>query len=176
MKNRIREYVDQLYTSTDAYEVLSIPQNTFNWWIRQGVVVPKMPGRGKGSTNIFTLQQLWAIGIGRAVKAGGQSLETACQIARVLESFSPEVIEEAFAEGRTCLMVFNLDGKSSVVPYLTSPGAITDNEIIKAVRDEVENDGMILMWYGINTKPMLDQLIEHAKKQTARKPATSKRS
>lgn len=171
--------MDQLVSTADAHRALGMPLSTWTWYVRKGIVNPALPGKGQGSMNVFTVQQVWAIGIAKAIRGGGQPLEVAMQAASILEELTPKQVETAFAEGRTCLLVISVDGKMEIMPRLVGPSAIIDNPHLRSARAEAEKNGQTLMFFGIDTKPMLDQIVnrvEESKKQTAQRKAPAKRS
>jgi hypothetical protein len=168
--------MDELLSTTDAHKALDVPLSTFTWYVRKGIVNPAMPGRGQGSMNIFTVQQVWAIGIAKSIRGGGQPLEVAMQAATILEKLTPKQVETAFAEGRTCLLVVSVDGQMEIMPRLVSPSAIIDNPHLRDVRKEAEKNGQTLMFFGIDTKPMLEQITSKVKEQTAQRKSAAKRS
>jgi hypothetical protein len=109
--------MDELIGSQDASELLNMPLTTLGWWIRQGVVKPIFPGRGRGSNRILTLRQVCSIGIARALKQNGARLDLAFEVARVLEGLTTQHIQQAFAEGRTCVLIGDVDGEPNVMPW-----------------------------------------------------------
>lgn len=171
--------MNELVSATDARNLLDLPQPTFQWYVRKGAVRPVLQGKGRGSMNVFTVQQVWAIGIAKAIKGGGQPLEVALEAASILEGLTPKQVERAFAEGRTCLFVISVDGKADIMPHLVGPSAIIDNPHLRDARAEAERNGETVMFSGIDTKPMLDQIVakvKQAKEQTAQRTSPAKRS
>jgi hypothetical protein len=161
--------MNELVTATDARKLLDLPQPTFQWYVRKGAVRPVLQGKGQGSMNAFTVQQVWAIGIAKSIKGGGQPLEVAMQAASILEGLKPKQIERAFKEGRTCLFVVSVDGEATIMPRLVGPSAIIDNPQLAKARAEAERNGQTVMFSGIDVKPMLDQIVakvKEAKEQT----------
>jgi hypothetical protein len=108
---------------------------------------------------IFSVQQAWAIGIAKSVRAGGQSMEIAVAIANFLASLRPIAVETAFAEGRTCLMVTNTDGELMLKPRLLAADSITANPELKRAQRKAVRAGKTLQFYGLDVRPMLDQLV-----------------
>lgn len=149
----------QLITSQEAARMLKMPPSTMDWWIRRGAVNPIIPAHGKGTPRIMTLKQTWAIAIARGVKKGGQSVETACRLAQTLESFSDDEIESSFAAGRTCILVLIIDGDVEFVPKLLRPEGITKNPELHKMQAMAKKDGRMLVWSGIDVKPIWDQIV-----------------
>ncbi len=168
--------MNELVGPTEARKLLGMPQPTFQWYVKKGAVRPVLQGKGQGSMSIYTVQQVWAIGIAKAIKSGGQSLDVALQASAILEGMTPKQVERAFDEGRTCLLVVTVDGEPNIMPRLVGPSAIIDNPHLTKARAEAERNGQTVIFTGIDTKPMLDQIVTKMKEQTAQKPVTSGRS
>jgi DNA-binding transcriptional MerR regulator len=169
--------MDDLVRSSEAADVLGMTPAKFNEWCRAGVVTPFMSGSGQGSTKIFTVQQVWAIAIAKSVRAGGQSIENACEVAGILERMPPAKIQKWFAEGKTCLLVMDQDGKKIILEGLLSASQILDNKTFKQSQEECRQEGKVLQFTGIDVKPVFDQIIRmvQEKKQAAAKLRTSRR-
>ena len=89
----------EFFTSKQACDVLDMPRSTLTWWCEMEAIQPVIPAAARGSTRILNLRQVWALGIAKSVRAGGQSLDIACKVAQRLDNFSPEYIEKCFSEG-----------------------------------------------------------------------------
>lgn len=157
--------MNQLCSSRQVCELLDLPRPTLTYLVNRGAVHPVIPAAAQGSPRVFTLQQVWALGIAKSVRAGGQSLETACQISNALESMPPTEVEQAFKQGRTVLFVIGFDDQWSVLPRLVEPDAIVNNAELLKLKKKAQKQGVTTVFTGIDTKPMLDQLIAAMEKK-----------
>ena len=73
-----------LLTSRQASKLLNMPRSTLTYWLRINAVTPIIPAAKSGSPRVFTLRQVWALGVTKQVRAEGQSLEVACDVANFL--------------------------------------------------------------------------------------------
>lgn len=168
--------MNQLLTTRQAGEVLDMPIVTLNWWLRQeGFFVPIIPGTGKGSTKVLSCQQAWSVGIAKAIRGGGKDMDFCCEVASFLEDLAPDEIHRSFKKGESYLLLIEEDGEMSFVRRLTN-GLVPETELINR-KKEAEKKGIAFHYWYLNTKPMLDQILNAVpKKQTAAKPRTPRRS
>lgn len=157
--------MQELLSVRQTRRLLDMPSSTVDYWLTHSEITPRIPGEGRGTSRMLTVQQAWAIGIAKAVRAGGQSVENAGKIAAFLESLPPEHVEAEFKKGRTCLLVVIADGEMSFLPMLIRPSAITNNPELNAAREEAIKQGTTLITSGIDVKPLLDQIVAAVEKK-----------
>lgn len=154
----------QLLTTAEATQALKMNHRTFNQFLDKGIITPIKESSGRGATKILSVQQVWSVGIAKSIRAGGRSLEFACDVAGFVERLPADEIHANFADGRSYLLLIEIDGEMSLVPRLTD-GINPEPELAKA-RKQAQKSGIAVNWWYIDTKPMLDQIIECVKKQT----------
>ena len=166
--------MEHLFTATEACNMLDMPRNSLQEWLRHGAVEPVIPAAGRGSPLIMNVQQCWALGIARSIRNGGQSLTIAVKVAKRLDTFDPDYVEKSFRKGRTCIVVITAGEQQDVVKELVHPDEILNNKSLNKLRAQAKKEGRVLMFSGIDVKGMLDQLVTLAEKQAKERKKKSK--
>ena len=89
------------------------------------------------SKGVFSVQEIWAVGIARAVKKTGESVETALEVSRLLMGMTPNDIESAMSELRSCVFLVN----GNVIPLLCMRSTYA-SEYIQGMIHEAMNAGL----------------------------------
>jgi hypothetical protein len=154
--------VRQFLTSGEICDLLAIPQDTLHSWVRQGIVWPAIPPSGKGNRCMFSLVQVWAIAIGRGMRAEGFEVTPCTRVINTLLHMTQGQVEEAFAETppRDCLMVCG----PHVMPMLVEEGAIRENPELLALAEECERQGLLLRPIALKVRGAWDKIISEVEK------------
>lgn len=150
----------KIYTSAQAQEALGIKQKSLSYLARQGVAKGVLGARGRGHHMAFTLRQIWALGIGRAVRDAGQGLDAAMEAARLIETWDDDYIEQSFAAGRSCLLIVC----GMCFPHLVARDATKNNQYVDAAIAEAAAAGATVWHIVLPVEPMWQQLQEWAAK------------
>ncbi len=106
----------KLMTSGQVRDTLGIELHTLHKWTVAGFITPVAGGEGQGSHRVFALTDVLAIGVGRALRSKGLSLEVAAAVMKVVRAHSEERLLAAFKAGRNCVVFVG----NNVLPKLSS--------------------------------------------------------
>lgn len=165
----------QLMTLPQASRFACMPQSTIRKYLGRSGIEPTIAGEGRGSTMILSLKELWAVGVGKSIRAGGESLDNACKAAATLQSLADADIVRWFADEATLLCGVVLEGKVEFVPMLTTFEAVAQNKKIQTMRENAKKRGIGFACVLIDVKPMFDQLVAAHEKAKKTRPARRKK-
>jgi hypothetical protein len=114
-------------TSSELCRLTGLPMGTLKRLRAAGWLQAAQPGtRGRGHTDRWSLPQVLAIAVARALRTRGISLDQASQVLEYFWHMPAARLEDHFRRGQTCLFVVRTD----VLPRLLTRDSILANEQI----------------------------------------------
>ena len=90
----------QTMTSSAVARVLGVPVPTVQAWVRRGLIRPVIPGTGTGHHGRYSIVDVLAVAMARALRARGLSLKTAGAALEILRGYSEADLLREFSAGR----------------------------------------------------------------------------
>ena len=118
-------------TPTTVCSILGIPRPTLVSWDQRGIAKPDIPSLVPGAPHLYSPYKIWAIGVGRALRQGGEDFDLAVSVTQTLAEFRPDYVIDSFAQGRDHLLSVN----GLIMPRLTTREGI-DNSDGQSCSDE----------------------------------------
>lgn len=134
-----------LLTSRQASELLGIPRTTLHWWLNTSQIKITIPAKGRGSSAIYSIRHVWALGIAKQVRLDGMCVEVACDVANFLSKLHH--IDE------TNPARFNVDRYVVIKDCAVVNKLLSPQDIAKTVKGSAG-------FYGIEVFDLMRQLID----------------
>lgn len=110
-----------------------------------------------GLTQRPSVQQMWALLMAREVRAGGETVATACAVAELINRHTPQALAKAIEENRTSVLVVG----GGVVPRLIRATS-WDREMRQQLAELEAKTGVVQRVLLVDGKRMLERLLVRA--------------